>query len=888
MTDRSAIATLGPRPGSRSCCVLWLLLALGSPLTAAAFEPIPGTPYFARRQAHAYAPLTSGTVLLGPSAATSREAELELPFVFRFYDRSFDRLTASTNGVIAFGSVASLSSANPVPGDPGGIDGWIAPFWDFLRLSVPGAAIRHRTLGQAPRRVLELEASGLDRCCGSGPGLSFQLRLHEGTSGRIQLRYGPAGVASTPLDGTMGMEDPDGTRPVRFDGLPPACGNDCSSIDLAANAGAELELRLDPGIDLAAARVSAPVIGFAGTSLRVRFAVENLHSALLEASQLAIVLTPVGAAAPASIHRFAGVTLPGFAVHEAELDVPLPRDLPEGAYTVELWVDSEERLAELDEANNLVAAPESVRILAAGPDLAVRSVVSHRAAAPVGGAFEVTAEILNAGSSPVRDIPVAIVLSGNPVVTAGDLELTRFSLSSAPGESVTTTLSVPIAAEVLAGSYFVGVVADPDHALPELSESNNSRAAVGTLLVTGGIFAITTTRLPQATVNASYLARLEAAGSAAPVRWSITSGALPEGLFLVPETGEVSGRARRAEVATFTVEARSGGGSAEATLSLISAEANAPLTVVTRGLPAALRDRSYSAVLLAAGGTSGATLAWSASGLPEGLLVTPEGLLEGRPAMIGVYALELEVADGSAIARRGVTLHVVDSARVLIDPVPLPSATLGARYEAALQATGGHLPLSWTVVAGRLPPGITLDPSGVFTGAPEEAGSFPLVISARDAGMGADRASDTNTFELSVADDGAMTIAPGTLPAARPGAAYEVELRAPGGRPPLTWAVTHGRLPEGLEARPAADRGALLLRGTPQAPDSAALLVEVSDAQGRRARKALLLRVEAPEAPAPAPEGGCDCATHAGEGTGLWPLLLLAALGWAGRRRARR
>jgi hypothetical protein len=46
----------------------------------------------------------------------------------------------------------------------------------------------------------------------------------------------------------------------------------------------------------------------------------------------------------------------------------------------------------------------------------------------------------------------------------------------------------------------------------------------------------------------------------------------------------------------------------------------------------------------------------------------------------------------------------------------LPLGTAGAAYDAVLQPAGGVTPVTWTVVAGHMPPGLSLSPSGVING----------------------------------------------------------------------------------------------------------------------------------------------------------------------------
>jgi uncharacterized protein (TIGR03437 family) len=70
---------------------------------------------------------------------------------------------------------------------------------------------------------------------------------------------------------------------------------------------------------------------------------------------------------------------------------------------------------------------------------------------------------------------------------------------------------------------------------------------------------------------------------------------------------------------------------------------------------------------------------------------------------------------------------------------PLPSGTVDVPYSLALSATGGVPPYSnWTVISGSLPPGMSLtSPSslitGLITGTPTSAGTFPFTVQVSDS-----------------------------------------------------------------------------------------------------------------------------------------------------------
>lgn len=71
---------------------------------------------------------------------------------------------------------------------------------------------------------------------------------------------------------------------------------------------------------------------------------------------------------------------------------------------------------------------------------------------------------------------------------------------------------------------------------------------------------ITTTDLPNGTVDAEYKQTLTADGTA-PITWRITDGSLPDGLSLNESTGEISGTPTAETTSTFTVTATNDAGS---------------------------------------------------------------------------------------------------------------------------------------------------------------------------------------------------------------------------------------------------------------------------------------------------------------------------------------
>ncbi len=91
-------------------------------------------------------------------------------------------------------------------------------------------------------------------------------------------------------------------------------------------------------------------------------------------------------------------------------------------------------------------------------------------------------------------------------------------------------------------------------------------------------------------------------------------------------------------------------------------------------------------------------------------------------------------------ATKGATLAV--AARPSLSLPPPPAGQVGLAYSDPLTVTGGTGPYVWSVSAGTLPPGLTLDPaSGLLAGTPTTVGSFPFTVKVVDsAGQSATQA----------------------------------------------------------------------------------------------------------------------------------------------------
>ncbi|GAA0996316.1 hypothetical protein GCM10009555_091900 [Acrocarpospora macrocephala] len=198
---------------------------------------------------------------------------------------------------------------------------------------------------------------------------------------------------------------------------------------------------------------------------------------------------------------------------------------------------------------------------------------------------------------------------------------------------------------------------------------------------------------------------------------------------------------------TFTVTAVNLAGPGPASLPSGAVTPNANPTLTFPPPPGGQVGVSYSDQLTFSGGT--APFVWSVSSgtLPPGLtLNSATGLLSGTPTTAGSYPFTVKITDsGNQTDTRAVTLVVVASP-TLNFPAP-PGGQVGVPYNDQLTVSGGTAPFAWSVSSGTLPPGLTLNSAtGLLSGTPTTAGSYPFTVRVTDA----NNQSDTKAVTLVV------------------------------------------------------------------------------------------------------------------------------------------
>lgn len=355
-----------------------------------------------------------------------------------------------------------------------------------------------------------------------------------------------------------------------------------------------------------------------------------------------------------------------------------------------------------------------------------------------------------------------------------------------------------------------------------------------TLLINAGV-SLTPGSLPNWTVSqAGYTRTVSTSGGTGTKTISLVSGAVPTGMNFNTTTGVLDGSPTVAGTYNFTVNATDTTGStASQAYTIIIAGA---VSVTTTTLPDwTISKAGYSQNLAASGGTGTLTFTVSAGTKPTGLTLSTAGLLAGTPSVAGTYDFTITATDTTGAAASK-AYHVVINPVIHLSPSTMPNWTVNfAGYSQPLSTTGGTGTITYSLTAGTLPPGITLDSTtGAFGGTPTSAGTYNFTLTATDA-VGATGVKNYPNVVINAA----ISVTPGTLPdwtVSKSG--FNRTISAIGGTGASTITLKSGSLPPGLTLS-----GAGVLSGTPTTTGAYNFSFTATDTIGATGNQAYTVKI---------------------------------------------
>lgn len=313
-----------------------------------------------------------------------------------------------------------------------------------------------------------------------------------------------------------------------------------------------------------------------------------------------------------------------------------------------------------------------------------------------------------------------------------------------------------------------------------------------------------------------------------PIVWSLVSGALPNGLSLSPD-GFLTGTATTSGTFTFLVKAADGGNAANFAQRQFTYVVSPLVFDFSGGLPFANVNTFYTQTLTATGGTGTITWALAAGNpLPPGLTLSTGGVLSGTPTSTGFYPFTVTATDGASHVRStGVSLRIFAAGQ---GPVlgQQQNANFGTWKIGGIQtpliAFNGDGTYTWSVIAGALPPGLSIrtdkpdffpaSASAGLIGVATTPGTYNFTLRVSSNGQNADVPS---TMKIT-----AFRLKDGHLPEMTLGQPYSHTFTALNPAGPVTWSLS-GSLPTGLSFAGG------VLSGTPTAAMNTFFTVTAND-----------------------------------------------------------
>lgn len=152
--------------------------------------------------------------------------------------------------------------------------------------------------------------------------------------------------------------------------------------------------------------------------------------------------------------------------------------------------------------------------------------------------------------------------------------------------------------------------------------------------------------------------------------------------------------------------------------------------------PLSLCQDKSATCYVSASGQGNFTWAVVAGSLPNGMFLglvnNTTAMIFGTPTTTGAFAFTLRATNASgSYMQKSFTMHVVGFSTAS----PLPDGTQGTAYTQNVQATGGSGNYQYTISAGALPDGLSMDAAGHISGTPTTVADYTFTVLVEDSSL---------------------------------------------------------------------------------------------------------------------------------------------------------
>ena len=348
----------------------------------------------------------------------------------------------------------------------------------------------------------------------------------------------------------------------------------------------------------------------------------------------------------------------------------------------------------------------------------------------VSGTFNATVSATNASGTGSQAVTITIGLAapaitspatasgigGQPFsyqITASNLPSSFGATNLPPGLSVSTSTGLISGTPTSAGTFNATITA---------SNAAGSGSQPLAITITLAAPVITSPNTATATSGMPFTYQITASNLPA----SFGASGLPTGLAVNAATGLISGTPIVATPGNYpiTVTATNAAGTGSQVVTLQIAVAAPVITSAATASGAVSQPFSYQIT------ATNFPTSFGAAGLPAGLSVnTGTGVISGSPTVAGVFNATVTATNSVGTGSQPVTITIALLPPVITSPA-MASGTVLQSF--SYQITASNSPTSFG--ASGLPAGLSVNPaSGLISGIPTVAGTFPAMVSASNA-----------------------------------------------------------------------------------------------------------------------------------------------------------